>query len=262
MRLFLALILFLFGTGIAAADNSLSERDWNVDGVTRQALIHVPANATRSATPVVFVFHGHGGSMANGARSFAIHELWPEAIVVYMQGLPTPGALTDHAGERAGWQARRGDQGDRDLKFFDAVFASLQKDFKVDTRRVYATGHSNGGGFTYLLWAYRGDVFAAVAPSSAVAASALPDLKPKPALHVAGENDPLVRYAWQDRSMSKERELNGCEASGEPWASAGTVIGTQYRSRSGTPYVSLIHPGGHQFPKEVPALIVRFFKEH
>ena len=53
-----------------------------------------------------------------------------------------------------------GDQGDRDLKFFDEVLSTLKKEYKVDANRVYATGHSNGGAFTYLLWGERGDVFA------------------------------------------------------------------------------------------------------
>ena len=68
--------------------------------------------------------------MNNAARSFRYHELWPEAIVVYMQGLKTPGQLTDPKGLRAGWQKEKGDQDDRDLKFFDAVLQSLKKDYK------------------------------------------------------------------------------------------------------------------------------------
>jgi len=32
-------------------------------------------------------------------------------------------------------------------------------------------------------------------------------------------------------------------------------------SKDGTPFVSLLYPGGHAFPDEAPALIVKFFKE-
>ena len=81
-----------------------------------------------------------------------------------MQGLPTPGQLTDPEGKRNGWQKTVGDQKDRDLKFFDAVLTKLKADYKVDESRIYSMGHSNGGGFTYLLWAARGDQFAAFAP--------------------------------------------------------------------------------------------------
>ena len=41
--------------------------------------------------------------------------------------------------------------------FFDEVLASVKKDYKVDNKRIYVTGHSNGGSFTYILWAVRDD---------------------------------------------------------------------------------------------------------
>lgn len=247
---------------IASAADPLKEKEWTLDGVARKALVHAPAAATKTASPVVFAFHGHGGTMAHAARTMAYHTQWPEAVVVYMQGLNTPGRLSDPEGKKPGWQHSVGDQGDRDLKFFDAVLASLKTDYKVDEKRIYATGHSNGGAFTYLLWAQRGDVFAAVAPSGAAAAQSQKDLKPKPALHVAGETDPLVKYDWQKRSMDAVKKLNGCDADGTPWAKSGTLVGTRYASKTGTPLVTLIHPGGHGFPAEAPELIVNFFKEH
>jgi hypothetical protein len=37
---------------------------------------------------------------------------------------------------------------------------------------------------------------------------------------------------------------------------------TLYASPSGTPVVTLIHPGAHNFPPEAPALFVKFFKQH
>ena len=254
--------LLVFCAGVSLASAELKQREWNIDGVTRQALISVPASASTNGLPLVFAFHGHGGSAAQAARSFGYHEIWPEAVVVYMQGLPTPGQLTDPEGKKNGWQNDAADQGGRDLKFFDAVLSSLQKEYKIDPKRIYATGHSNGGGFTYLLWAERGDLFAAVAPSGSLSRDGLPKLKPKPVLHLAGETDPLVKYGWQEIMMKADRKLNGCAETGVPWASAGDLTGTLYPSVAGTPFVSLIHPGGHQFPKEAPALIVRFFKEN
>ena len=241
----------------AAADN-LTKMEWKVDGVTREAIIYVPAAAKATATPVIFAFHGHGGTMNHAARHFAYHKQWPQAIVVYLQGLNTPGALTDPEGQKPGWQKAIGDQKDRDLKFFDAVLASLKKDYKVDAKRVYATGHSNGGAFTYLLWAARGDVFAAVAPCGASARRDLVQhLQPKPVLHMAGEKDPLVRFEWQQRTIDAIRKINGC-GDGGPWGQCCTL----YPSKTGEPVVTYIHPGGHEFPAEVPPVIVKFFKEH
>lgn len=259
---FLSLILLCavsMCSGVRAS--TPSERTWKVDGVERRALLYVPPAAATAKSPVLFAFHGHGGTMRYAARKFDYQTLWPEAIVVYMQGLNTPGLLTDPQGLKPGWQSREGDQSDRDLKFFDAVLATLKQEYRVDAKRIFATGHSNGGGFTYVLWAARGDLFAAVAPAAAVAARSLPKLKPKPAMHVAGASDPLVRFAWQERSMAAVRQLNGCDETGRPWAKSGALVGTLYPSKSGTPFVSAIYPGGHNLPDEAPALIVKFFQE-
>jgi polyhydroxybutyrate depolymerase len=245
-----------------AADPVPTLREWTVEGVKREALVYVPTTATTEPTPLIFAFHGHGGTMNHAARTFAYHKLWPEALVVTMQGLPTVGAITDPEGKRPGWQRYRGDQGDRDLKFFDAVLASMKADYKVDSRRIYATGHSNGGSFTYLLWAERDETIAAVAPSAAVPGRSMKNLKPKPALHVAGEADELVKFPWQQRTMQAVRKLNGCDSEGREWAKEGSLVATIYHSKTGTPFVTAISPGGHVVPKEAPKLIVKFFQEN
>jgi len=249
----------LLTPGTMFGAEALSHQTWTVDGVVREALVYIPPQARTNAVPLVFAFHGHGGSMNNAARMFSFHTRWPEAMVVYMQGLNTPGRLTDPEGKKPGWQSTAGAQGDRDLKFFDAVLASLKQDYRVDTKRIYASGHSNGGGFTYLLWAVRGDVFAAVAPSAAVAIRTLPLLKPKPVLHVAGEKDTLVKFEWQQQTLAGVRKLNKC-GEGQPWE--GEKNCTIYPSKLGAPVVTLIHPGPHSFPAGAPASIVKFFKEH
>jgi polyhydroxybutyrate depolymerase len=258
MRILLPLLLaFVAISPSRAAD--LARREFTVDGVTREALVSIPAGAKTSPAPVVFGFHGHGGNMQNAARSYRIHELWPEAIVVYPQGLNTPGRLTDPEGKKPGWQGAIGDQGDRDLKFFDTMLAALEKEAKVDTKRIYSTGHSNGGGFTYLLWAARGDKFAAFAPSAAAATRSRELLKPKPVLHVGGENDPLVRFEWQKATIEAVKKLNECGA-GQPWRDkTGCAL---YPSKVNAPVVTFIHPGTHAYPREAPAIIVEFFKEH
>ena len=244
----------------APASSKQEKRTWKVDGVEREALLFLPQNSSVKS-PVIFAFHGHGGTMRHAARTFGYQNLWPEAIVVYMQGLPTPGAITDPEGKKNGWQKTSGDQNDRDLKYFDAVLASLKKERAIDEKRIFATGHSNGGAFTFLLWAERGGTFAAFAPASATASWSMTKLRPKPAIQFGGESDKLVRYASQSRTMNYVRKLNGCEETGKEWAKSGALTGTLYPSKAGAPFVSLISPGGHQFPAEAPPLIVKFFKE-
>jgi polyhydroxybutyrate depolymerase len=254
---FVRVILLLLATSDLPAAEALIRREWTVDGVVREALVYAPAQAKTEATPVIFAFHGHGGNMRSAARGFGFHTLWPEAIVVYPQGLNTPGKLIDPDGKLPGWQFGVGEKGDRDLKFFDAMLASLKQDYRVDEKRLFATGHSNGGAFTYLLWAARGDRFAAVAPSGAAADALFPALKPKPVLHAAGERDPLVKFTWQKETMDGLRRLNQC-GEGQSWGKWCTL----YRSKIGGPVVTLIYPGGHMPPREVPEIIVKFFKEY
>ncbi len=258
-RCFLSLAFLLAATLSTHAADGPSHREWKVDGVVREALVYAPAGAATQATPVVFAFHGHGGSMNNAARMFAYHTHWPEAIVVYMQGLNTPGRLTDPNGEKPGWQRTVGDQADRDLKFFDAVFASLKQDYRVDGKRIYATGHSNGGAFTYLLLSARADRFAAFAPSASAAGQGIKLTQAKPVLHVAGENDPLVKFEWQQRTMEALCKLNQC-GEGKPWPEEKRC--TIYESKMSAPVVTYIHSRTHAFPADAPAIIVKFFKQN
>jgi polyhydroxybutyrate depolymerase len=239
----------------------LSVRHWQIDDVSRDALVYIPEQkpATSNGFPVVFAFHGHGGSMSNAARMFSIHTKWPEAVTIYMQGLNTPGRLTDPDGKVPGWQKDVGDQKDRDLKFFDAVLATIQKENPMDKKRIYSTGHSNGGAFTYLLWSARGATLAAVAPSSASASRSIVNfLKPKPVFHLGGENDPLVKFEWQQATINAVRKINHC-GEGTPWHDKKGC--TLYPSTNGTPVVTFIHHGKHAFQREAADLIVTFFKE-
>jgi len=229
---------------------------WTVDGVEREALVYIPATAKTQPTPVIFIFHGHGGNMREIFRGRGFDQLWPEAITVSPQGLNTPGQLVDPKGLLPGWQKAPGDQNDRDLHFFDAMLKTLKKDYQVDDKRIYATGHSNGGGFTYLLWAMRGDVFAAVASSAAIAARELSLLKPKPAMHIMGENDPLVKPAWQRAMCNQILRIDNCSSTGEYYAPDATL----YKSTTGTPVVLYVHKGRHVYPQGANAVVIRFFE--
>jgi polyhydroxybutyrate depolymerase len=242
---------------LASRANGLERRTWTVDGVEREALLHIPAGS-RSPLPTVFVFHGHGGNAEQAARSFRIHELWPEALVIYPQGLKTPGRLTDPDGKRNGWQHSRGAQRDRDLKFFDAMLKSLRDEGRVDDKRVYVTGHSNGGAFSYLLWAERGDALAAVAASGALDGQSVKQFKPKPAFHAAGRNDRLVKFDWQQRMIDALLTLNQCDREGKK---DGANL-TTHPSKIEAPVVTYIYDGGHRLPPEVPPAMVAFFKSH
>lgn len=224
---------------------------FQIDGALRQALIYSPSVKTTNP-PLVFGFHGHGGNMRNAARSFQMHEVWPEAVVVYMQGVPSSGNIVDKEGKKNGWQFQAGEYKGRDLKFFDAVYDRITKEFGIDKKKVYAMGHSNGGAFTYLLWAQRGDKLAAVGPSGAVAAVYRGQLKPKAAYIVMGEEDQLVRPVAQKLGIRFVKNLNGVEGD--------TKMGTLKGSKADLGLY--IYPGDHAYPKEANKPMVDFFKSH
>lgn len=104
MRNLLLAILFCFSIVVPATADPLPtpRRQWKVDGVERTGMVYAPATAATTKTPLLFAFHGHGGSAAMVAERWEYQRLWPEAIVVYLQGLPTPGVPTDPEGKRNG----------------------------------------------------------------------------------------------------------------------------------------------------------------
>lgn len=224
-----------------------------VDGVDRQALVFPGTGPVpKEGRPLVLAFHGHGGGSGQAARSFGIDALWPEATVVYPQGLPTSG-MTDPEGTRNGWQQRRGENGDRDVRFVDAVLTRLKG---YDPHRVYAMGHSNGGRFTYVLWAARGDRFAAYGPSGSPAIGLLREFKPAPAFCTAGESDPIVPYRGQKASIDALVRLDGIDLSR---ATKNGYV-TLAPGKNGLELGTYIHPGGHEYPRAAAEATVAFFK--
>ena len=93
---------------------------WKVDGETRRAIVYAPrANSAGGKAPLVLSFHGHGDNIQNFQYT-NLHRAWPEAIVVYFQGLPS------RRDGLPGWQVEKGQDNDRDLRLVDAALASLR----------------------------------------------------------------------------------------------------------------------------------------
>jgi polyhydroxybutyrate depolymerase len=235
--------------------------DWTVDGVQRTALVFAtpPTSAAMERHPLIFAFHGHGGSSQSAARGMHLETMWPGAFVVYPQGLKTPSQV-DPEGNFPGWQVRAGQSGlgDRDLKFFDAMLDTLTRRFPIDSARIYATGFSNGAIFSYLLWAERGKILGAFG----ICAGRLDQAEHLPlaraVLVIGGEADPILPFADQRQSIEIARHVDHATATGQP---CGPIC-TLYPSTSQTPVVTRIHPGGHVYPPWAPEAIVEFFKTH
>ena len=245
----------------AKAPEGFVEKTWTIDGVKRTALVRVPAGVSGQLA-VVFGWHGHGGRSTHSAARWGYAEVDTTSILVFPQGLPTVSPLVDKEGRMPGWQTSVSSEGGRDLRFFDAMLADLKKEHPVDERRIYSMGHSNGAAFSYLLWQARPEVLAAI---GSVAGSLRADAKlpsPMPVIHVAGEKDPLVKFAWQQATFAVVRKTNGCADDGKAWAKEGVLEATLYASSKGAPLVTALHAGGHEYAKGSTELIVRFFKEN
>jgi len=223
---------------------------WKVEGDARLGFVYAPlVPASGAKLPVVFAFHGRGDDIQN-FEFVGIHRAWPDAIVVYFQGLDSRGL--------SGWQVERGQDNDRDLKLVDVALASLRQRYKVDDERIYATGFSNGAAFTFLLWAERPNVFAAYAVVAGRLRPSVQPKQPRPMLHVAGVSDPQIVYPDQRAAIVTAIAVNGVRNQTERCGNGCTIYG----GSSPTPVVTWIHPGGHEYPRGTSERIVGFFSEH
>ncbi|RJQ85095.1 alpha/beta hydrolase family esterase [Amycolatopsis panacis] len=127
-------------------------------GVQREYRIYVPAryNPHRSY-PLVLSFHGHKrtAEWQEKLSGFSGGDM----IAVYPQG------LTGTDGEAA-WTGAPYSATVDDVQFTSDLLTSLQQTLCVDPSRIYATGKSNGGGFTGVLACRMASRIAAFAPVS------------------------------------------------------------------------------------------------
>lgn len=253
--------LLLFALPIAFCQIILAQKavqtlELEVNGVRRQALVVCSTDKDCASRPLVFVFHGRKGTMERASERMAIYEYMPEAVVVYPQGLWGEGAIF----EGYGWELPTAERESKDIPFFDALLHKVCTEYRIDTNRIYAMGHSNGAGFTHALWALRGDIFAAFAPSSS-GSGLLGRLNEqqvaKPAFFIGSDSDEYVPIRSINKCIARAIALNLCGA-GEK-NSEGVVC---YPSTTGNDVEVYIHSGGHSFPKEALPLIAKFFARH
>jgi len=243
----------------------LETMTWMVGNTKREALVHLPTGGSGQA-PVIFAFHGHGGTdLGFSEKAFELD--WPEAIVVYPQGLPTK-SRSDNDGRNSGWQHDVGEVNsktgvaDQDLKFVDAMLSTFKSKYNANSSLVFAHGWSNGGEFVYdVLWAARADKFAALSPAGA-AVGTTNGKKGMPMIQVAGTNDQSVRFSSQEQSSKEVRTLDKCSSNGTEWVTGRNgLLGTHYSSSIDDNVVFLQYDGDHNYPYTIPPIIVDFFKE-
>jgi polyhydroxybutyrate depolymerase len=189
-------------------------RTIHVEGRKRAYIVHVPPQSrtlqparmpghddlSSRGLPLVFVFHGGGGTarlaiLATGwsqkADEIGFFAVYPEALRPDPQRPPTflRNPQFWNVGSGLGYAEREGVD---DVAFVRALLDELSASLAIDARRVYATGFSNGAALTFRLGMELSDRFAAIGP----VAGNLWRQEPKPSravsmIYITGTADPM-----------------------------------------------------------------------
>jgi polyhydroxybutyrate depolymerase len=239
-----------FGNVYAACE----QKTLPVRGIDRTGIVCAPTDMT-VPVPVVLAFHGRGSSAEEMALGTHLHDAWPEALVVYLNGKTGNPAPYDHEGQRSGWQINPGDMNDRDVAFTDATLDALAQHYNIDSKRVFAVGHSNGARFVGILWSLRGHRIAALAFSAAQADTLIEAAEPRSVFMGMGIRDDVVSFDWQRRSIKYAAMRFGIKSSELKRTGISLT-----KNNDGIELVTFIHDGGHIWPAEQTRMIISFFK--
>lgn len=240
-------------------------------GRTRSYLLHIPSDySPDTPTPLILSFHGNSrtASYQESLSQFSDPHFNPSWLAVYPQGLGNS------------WQGPSyATPGVSDTRFIADLLDHLEAELCVDTTRVYATGKSNGGGFTGTL-ACDGEVagprIAAFAPVSGAfydfgedGSGCHPGRKGVPILEFHGDNDTTIPYTGGqgkggtlpdiDDWLAWWAKWNECPAEGKTVTSAydGGVQLTSWncgKGEDGLVQGYKVHGLGHDWPSLKPNL--------
>jgi len=276
------------------------ELSMKVDTTTRWYTLVIPTGYDHvQKRPLVLAFHPGNASMADfynalkGFRDAAEEENW---LMVFPNGRNR----TDNRTGESLWNAVHCcglpyTQNVDDVGFVKKLVETLQRDYKIDEKRIYATGRSNGGMLVHRLGAELWNIFAAIAPFSASvggrfdATSPVVILEPShpiPILMMHGLNDPNVKYNGGLSSNGIRYDVSFAEATmlwvtnnGCNQTVADTTVFESDKGRTWTVDYSSCQDGaevvaitvensGHQLPRisnsgfDGTAAILEFFKKH
>jgi polyhydroxybutyrate depolymerase len=163
-------------------------------GLRRTYWLHIPVGyRPNQLYPLVLNFHGHGSiarlqELVTGFSALADRMGF---IVVYPQGAAPRGGTY-------GWASGGPNRPDtNDVLFVSDLLNQLQSHLCIDPDRIYATGFSNGGGFTSVLackMALRIAAFASVSGSYYPVAGGCAPGRPVSILEFHGTADRTVPY--------------------------------------------------------------------
>jgi polyhydroxybutyrate depolymerase len=256
--------LLAAGTAVAAD----VERTVVSGGATRSYRVHIPPSLPADApVPVVLVLHGGGGNARNAAAMTGMDAAADRngflAVYPNGSGFLRDRLLTWNAGACCGWAVQEKVD---DTAFVRRALDALSDEWRVDGRRVFATGISNGGMMSYRLGCELADRIAAIAPvAGALDVSPCRPSRPVSVIAFHGTADEHVLYEGGVPKKQTDRrprtdasvaasvgffaERDGC-AGGRKREEKGNVVRETWTGcAEGTGVVLVtIRGGGHAWP--------------
>lgn len=241
------------------------ERSISVDGVERKYIVYLPsaADATK-ARPVILGFHGAWGTGESFEQQSKLHDgpRASEFVIVYPSGYHRSWNVGACCGD-----AKR--DGIDDVKFVERILQDLRSLVRIDERRIYATGFSNGAMMSYQLACARADLIAAIAPAGAAMQGEISTCRPSrpvPVLHFHGGADgwsPLAGGKGQWEKIGAQRpigdqiafwaKLNSCRATEKVGLPGGANCTRHTQCRGDADVVLCVVDGmGHQWAGDQP----------
>jgi polyhydroxybutyrate depolymerase len=238
-------------------------RTLTVGTLKRNYDLYVPKSYTgTTATPVVFFFHPLGTNKYYHQNTGGPPKAEKEGfLAVFAQGVNgswNAGACCATSNGAAGGQPVD------DVGFVRAILAELQTIACVDSKRVYASGFSNGGFLSHKLACEAADLFAAVVPVAAVngvPSESCKPVRPVPVYMINGTTDLLVPYkggfsfplVTQGTFISAQESFegwakrNGCSDAASVSFQKGKVTCQTHKQCKGGVEVTLctVEGGGH-----------------
>jgi polyhydroxybutyrate depolymerase len=142
--------------------------------------------------------HGGGGDASQFESTSKLTEKANSAkfIVVYPDGVQSDGLLKLRTWNAGGCCDYARDHNINDVKFISELIDNLVAKYNINPKKVYATGHSNGGMLSYRLACELSDKIAAIAPNGCTMVVKQTCNPPRavPVLHMHSVLDDKVPY--------------------------------------------------------------------
>ena len=169
-----------------------------VDGIERTYTLNLPPNYYEAVGfSLIIALHGGGGSAQQFESTNKLTEKANAAkfIVVYPEGVQRTGLLKARSWNAGSCCDYAVTQNINDVKFISLLIDKLALKYKINSKKVYATGHSNGGMLAYRLACELSNKIAAIAANSCTMVVATCDnSRPVPVLHTHSILDTNVPY--------------------------------------------------------------------